>query len=92
MYKQDRLVEDYKIKNVFKYNGAVKRDGEPYYSYNNPQSVQPQPCSMWFMGGNTNVKYSHRVKSEPDPDKESFRVSVTFRQSPKLQRQNNIKV
>lgn len=43
----------------------------------------PSRNSMWFMGGATNAKFSHRVKSIPAPirPREGIRVSVTFRRS-----------
>lgn len=63
----------------YKYNGKQNRDGKAVYSYDNPQSFTPAVCSMWFMSGSTNVKFSHQVlpQNEGAP---GLRVSVSFRQ------------
>jgi hypothetical protein len=65
----------------YKYNGTRNKEGKPIYSYNNPvKCFTPAICSMWFMSGSTNSKYSHRVIPSHAANN-GLRVSVSFRQS-----------
>jgi hypothetical protein len=43
-------------------------------------TMRPIACSMWYMSGATNSKFSHQVRPRKDA-KPGLRVSVTFRQS-----------
>ena len=44
-------------------------------------TIRPARCSMWFMSGATNSKFSHQVRPRKDAKAGGLRVSVTFRQS-----------
>ena len=50
-------------------------------SYVKRFSFTPAACSVWFMGGLTNAKYSHRVPPAEEPLSEGLRVSVSLRQN-----------
>ena len=65
----------------YKYSGKLKPNGKPNYSYKPRRSFTPRSCSMWFMSGSTNSKYSHRVLPAESGGAEGLRVSVSFRQS-----------
>ena len=63
----------------YKYNGKRNSADKKVYSYSNPQCFTPDICSMWFMSGSTNSKYSHQVLAN-HTEVPGLRVSVSFRQ------------